>query len=345
MRRTDDNESGLIRRSSSAALCATKTLAICQRCLVLCLLSLCTAGVVSAAGSPLRVVTSIPPITDLVEQVGGEIIRLQTLVPAGVSSHTFQPTPGDVQYLARADVIFLNGLDLELAIEKLWRCCGNPNAPLLKLGDRTISRDEWTFGFSFPKSQGNPNPHLWLNVDFAIRYVALIRDQLCAVDPDHGEQYRDNAARTLVQLAHLDRCTRTAIETIPPQARTLVTYHDAWPYFAKRYGLKVLAVVQPANFAEPSAREVARTVEQLRQAKVPAIFGSEIFSSKVPEKIAREAGVRYITPLHDEMLPGSPGGLQHSYYGMMQRNVTTIVAGLGGDPTVLERCLQDSARR
>jgi zinc/manganese transport system substrate-binding protein len=184
-----------------------------------------------------------------------------------------------------------------------------------------------------------------LNVDFAIRYVALIRDQLCAVDPDHGEQYRDNAARTLVQLAHLDRCTRTAIETIPPQARTLVTYHDAWPYFAKRYGLKVLAVVQPANFAEPSAREVARTVEQLRQAKVPAIFGSEIFSSKVPEKIAREAGVRYITPLHDEMLPGSPGGLQHSYYGMMQRNVTTIVAGLGGDPTVLERCLQDSARR
>ncbi|MGH8063800.1 MAG: metal ABC transporter substrate-binding protein [Candidatus Entotheonellia bacterium] len=297
------------------------------------------------SASPLRVVTSIPPITDLVRQVGGEVIRLQTLVPTGVSSHTFQPTPGDVQYLTQADLVILNGLNLELAIEKLVRCCGNPQATLLKLGDHTISQEEWMFGFSFPKSQGNPNPHLWLNVDLAMRYVEVIRDQLCALDPEHSEPYRGNAARTLNQLSHLDRCITAAVGTIPPQARTLVTYHDAWSYFAKRYGLNVLAVVQPANFAEPSAREVARVVDQLRKENVPAIFGSEIFSSKVAEKIAREARVRYITPLYDEVLPGVLGEPRHSYFGMMQRNAATIVAGLGGDATVLEQCLQDKAGR
>ena len=310
-----------------------------------CLWVLLAVGGTYVSASPLRVVTSIPPITDLVRQVGGEVIRLQTLVPTGVSSHTFQPTPGDIQHLTQADLVILNGLNLELAIEKLLRCCGNPQATLLKLGDHTISQEEWVFGFSFPKSQGNPNPHLWLNVGLAMRYVEVIRDQLCALDPEHSEPYRGNAARTLNRLSHLDRCIAAAVGTVPPQARTLVTYHDAWPYFAKRYGLNVLAVVQPANFAEPSAREVARIVDQLRKEDVPAIFGSEIFSSKVAEKIAREAAVRFITPLYDEVLPGALGEPRHSYFGMMQLNAATIVAGLGGDATALEQCLQGEAGR
>jgi ABC-type Zn uptake system ZnuABC Zn-binding protein ZnuA len=92
-------------------------------------------------------------------------------------------------------------------------------------------------------------------------------------------------------------------------------------------------------------REVARIVDQLRQSTVPAIFGSEIFSSKVGEKIAREAGIRYITPLYDEILPGAPGEPLHSYYGMMQLNAATIVAGLGGDPTAFEQCLQERGGR
>jgi zinc/manganese transport system substrate-binding protein len=345
MRRTADDDNGILQLPSSAAACAARALASCRRCVVLCLLSFCAVGLQSPAAAPLRVITSISPVTDLVKQVGGEVIQLQTLVPTGVSSHTFQPTPGDVQYLTQADLVILNGLSLESAIEKLVRCCGNPKATLLKLGDRTLGQEEWMFGFSFPKSEGNPNPHLWLNVEIAMRYVELIREQLCALDPQHGKQYRGNAARSLDHLSRLDRCIAMAVGTIPPEARTLVTYHDAWPYFAKRYGLSVLAVVQPANFAEPSAREVARIVDQLRQADVPAIFGSEIFSSKVAQKIAREAGIRFITPLYDEVLPGTPGEPQHSYSGMMQRNVATIVAGLGGDATVFEQCLRDGAAR
>jgi ABC-type Zn uptake system ZnuABC Zn-binding protein ZnuA len=160
--------------------------------------------------------------------------------------------------------------------------------------------------------------------------IVLIGDGAVGfLDPQRHSQLWCNGSETYRQL----------------MGEFVVTYMDAWPYFAKRYGLSVLAVVQPANFDEQSAREVARIVDQLRQADVPAMFGSEIFASKVAEKIARETGVRFITPLYDEVLPGAPGEPQHSYSGMMQRNVATIVAGLGGDATVFEQCLQDGAVR
>jgi zinc/manganese transport system substrate-binding protein len=339
-----DGESGTMQWAAKATTGAAPARVIGQRCLTLCLLILCLMGVLSVAAASLRVVTSVAPVTDLVKQIGDDAVQLHSMVPTGVSSHTFQPTPGDVQYLTQADLLVLNGLNLEAGIEKLFRCCGNPGASLLKLADQAIAQDEWIEA-SAANAQGNPNPHLWLDIVSAIRYVELIRERLCDLDPQHAERYRDNAARTLADLSRLDQCTATAVATIPPQQRTLVTYHDAWPYFAKRYGLEVVRVVQPANFAEPSPREVARVIDQLRKSRIPAIFSSEIFPSKVPEKIAKEAGVPRVETLHDEILPGAPGEAQHSYQGMMRRNVTTIVTALGGTPAVFEQCLQDRPTR
>jgi ABC-type Zn uptake system ZnuABC Zn-binding protein ZnuA len=301
-------------------------------------------GWLSPTEAALRVVTTVAPVTDLVRQVGGEVIRLHSLVPTGVSSHTFHPTPGDVQYLAGADLVILNGLNLEAGVEKLLRCCGNPRATALKLADQTIAQEEWIDASAAPMP-GLPNPHLWVNVDYARRYVERIRDRLCSLDPQHAEHYRHNATRLIDELSHLDQCITKAVATIPPHYRLLVTYHDAWPYFARRYGLAVVRVVQPANFAEPSPREVARVVEQLRQTPVPALFSSDIFPSKVPEKIAREAGVPRVDVLHDEILPGVPGESEHSYQGMMQRNVTTIIAALGGNPAGFEQCLHEQPAR
>lgn len=341
---TTDGESGTMQWASSTTTDTPQARVVGRRCLTLCLLVLCLTDVPSVAAAPLRIVTTVAPVTDLVKQVGKDAVQLHSLVPTGVSSHTFQPTPGDVQYLTQADLVVLNGLNLEAGVEKLFRCCGNPGASLLKLADQTITQGEW-IGASSANAQGNPNPHLWLDIASAIRYVELIRDRLCDLDPQHAERYRDNAARTLADLSRLDQCVATGIATIPPPQRTLVTYHDAWPYFAKRYGLEVVRVVQPANFAEPSPREVARVVDQLRESRIPAIFSSEIFPSKVPEKIAKEAGVPRVETLHDELLPGAPGEAQHSYQGMMRRNVTTIVAALGGSPAVFERCLQDRPTR
>jgi ABC-type Zn uptake system ZnuABC Zn-binding protein ZnuA len=307
---------------------------------LLCVLVLlaCNVAVTGATPQTLRVVTTVAPLTDMVQQVGRQVIHLHGLVPAGVNSHTFQPAPSDVQHLAHADLVIINGLHLEVAIEKLAHSSGKPGLILLKLGDNTISKADWVFDFSFPEAQGHPNPHLWLNVEYAMRYVTLIRDQLMVLDASHATQYQHNAARYLDRLRQLDDCIAAAIATIPPPHRRLLTYHDSWPYFARRYGMTVLGAVQPANFFEPAPRELARLVDQIRQANIPAVFGSEVFPSKVLEKIAAETGVRYVTTLRDDVLPGQPGEVQHSYIGMMRDNVTTMVTVLGGQPQEFSTC-------
>ena len=297
------------------------------------------------AAAALHVATTVAPLTDMVKRVAGDMLHVQGLVPAGVNSHTFQPAPGDVQHLARADLVVLNGLDLEIPIEKLVRSSGKPGVTVVKLGEQTISQAEWVFDASFPKTQGHPNPHLWLNVAYAMHYVSLIRDHVSALDHDNAAVYQQNAASYLTQLAHLDHCIAAAMRTVEPQQRKLLTYHDSWPYFARRYGLTIVGAVQPANFSEPSPREVARLIDQLRREKVPAVFGSEVFPSKVLHKIASEAGVRYVTTLRDDVLPGSPGETDHSYTGMMRHNVTTMLEALGGTPATFATCLQEPATR
>lgn len=288
--------------------------------------------------APLRVVTTVAPITDIAHQVGGALIQLHSLVPSGVNSHTFQPTPRDMRYLADADVVILNGLHLEVPTEKLLRSSRRPELMILKLGDRTIKKADWVFDYSFPKSQGHPNPHLWLNVAYAMRYAALIRDQFRTLDPAHAATYDANTEAYLRRLSKLDRCIASAIASIPRRHRKLLTYHDSWPYFARRYGMTVIGVIQPANFSEPSAREIARIIRQIQQTQVPAIFGSEVFKSAILEKIAAETRVRYVNTLRDDVLPGQPGYPEHSYIGMMHDNVRAMVHGLGGDAAGFESC-------
>ncbi len=128
-------------------------------------------SVMTSMAASLRVVTTVAPITDIARQVGGAVIELHGLVPGGVNSHTFQPTPRDMRYLADADVVILNGLHLEVPTEKWLRSHRRSERTVLKLGDRTLEKAAWVFDFSFPKSQGHPNPHLWLNVAYAMRYV------------------------------------------------------------------------------------------------------------------------------------------------------------------------------
>jgi ABC-type Zn uptake system ZnuABC Zn-binding protein ZnuA len=297
-------------------------------------------GVVAprSIAAPLRVVTTVAPLTDMVQQVGHGVIHLHGLVPEGVNSHTFQPAPGDVKYLAEADVIIMNGLHLEVPIEKLAPSSGKPGSVIVKLGDQTIQRNEWLFDNSFPAAAGYPNPHLWLNVAYAMTYVALIQQHLSTLDRPNQAVYTQNAERYQVHLRQLDRCIATAMTTIPPAQRQLLTYHDSWPYFARRYGMTVVGAIQPASFSEPSPRDVARIIDQIRATKLPAIFGSEVFPSPVLEKIAAETNVRYIETLRDDVLPGGAGEARHSYIGMMLVNVTTMVQALGGDTTEFLTC-------
>jgi ABC-type Zn uptake system ZnuABC Zn-binding protein ZnuA len=310
-----------------------------NRSVILCIVSafiLCHVAVRAESTKRLKVLTTVAPLTNIVENVGGASIDLHGLIPGGTDSHTFEPTPSDVRYIAEADVIILNGLDLEVPTEKLALANKKPETRILKLGDQTITPREYVFDRSFPKSAGHPNPHLWMDPLYAVRYAELVRDALAMLDPANATAYQERTRLFAHRLHKLDRAIATAVATIPPQHRKLLTYHDSFAYFAPRYGLTVIGAIEPASFSEPSPREVARVIRQLKQEKLPAVFGSEVFPSKVLDQIAREAGVQFIATLRDDDLPGTPGSPQHSYLGMMLENVRTMVTALGGRAEALQ---------
>jgi ABC-type Zn uptake system ZnuABC Zn-binding protein ZnuA len=127
----------------------------------------------------------------------------------------------------------------------------------------------------------------------------------------------------------------TATQTVPENNRRLLTYHDSWAYWAPRYGFEIVGAVQPSDFAEPSAQEVADLIDQVRELQLPAVFGSEVFPSDVLETIADEAGAEFIDDLRDDDLPGAPGDPNHTYLGLVQQNMQIMLPALGGNADAL----------
>ena len=284
----------------------------------------------------IKVVTTVAPITNIVYNIGGDRIDLHGIVTEGVNSHTFEPAPSDAKVLAAADLIIVNGLNLELPTQNLAGKVKKTGAKVLSLGDHTISRKEWQFDFSFPEVDGNPNPHLWPNIAYAMKYAGLVRDVLIELDPKNKIYYAENARNYQGQLDQLDRAIFGCVKSIPEKNRKLVTYHDSFAYFAPRYGMTVIAAIQPSDFSDPTPREVARIIDQLKKETVPAIFGSEVFPSKVVDQIAHEAGAKVVDTLRDDDLPGNPSHPEHTFVGMMKQNMIHMASALGGDPSCIQ---------
>jgi len=294
-----------------------------------------TPGAGSADGK-LQVAASVAPIVDIVRNVAGNAADVQGLIPEGVDSHTFEPTSDTARTLSEADIIFLNGLDLEDPTLALAQANKKSGALIYLLGPHAIDPAHYLYDFSFPKSGGHPNPHLWMDVSNAISYTKLVQQQLDRADPKNAATYDANAKTYLKTLYTLNRAVQTAVDTIPPENRSLLTYHDSFAYFAAHYGMTVIGAIQPVNFSEPSAQEVAGLIDQIKSRHIPAIFGSEVFPSPILAQIAAETGVKYEDSLRDDDLPGEPGDPEHSYVGLMLYDVRTIVTDLGGDPVALD---------
>lgn len=290
----------------------------------------------SVGDRPLRVATTVAPITNIVAVIAGGTDTIVTgVVPEGTNSHTFEPTPDVAAAFEDADVVFLNGLVLEEPTKQLALANLGGAAELCELGTTVLPEEEYLYDFSFPEDGGKPNPHLWTNPPMAMQYAELIRDVLAARSPRHIETYDANLAAFRSQVDALDDALRTATATIPEAERLLLTYHDAYAYFAREYGWTVVGAVQPSSFAEPTPREVAELIDQVESAGVVAVFGSEVFPSPVLEQIAAESGATYVDDLRDDDLPGAPGDPDHSWLELMRFNYVTMVDALGGDSSAL----------
>lgn len=275
--------------------------------------------------------TTVAPITSIVASVAGDRADVRGIVPEGTNSHTFEPKPSVAALLSEADAVFLNGLQLEEPTRELAEANVGDDARIVQLGDAVLPEEDWIFDFSFPREGGKPNPHLWTDPGYAIRYADVVTETLVELDPDGEDAYRRNRKAFEQQARSLDAALRESFATIPDGQRKLLTYHDAYAYFAESYGFEVIGAIQVSDFEDPTPRELARIIEQIEDEDVAAIFGSEVFPSPVLEQLARETGVAYVDDLRDDDLPGEPGDAEHSLLGLLRFNYVTITEALGGN--------------
>lgn len=271
----------------------------------------CAPAATPAPPAPpaLRVMATTTILADLAAQVAGDRARVESVVPAGAAVEKYEPAPDDARRVSAADVIIVNGLDLDAWSTSLLR-----NA---KSGARTV-----TVTAGLPDLDGNP--HLWFDLALAQKYVERIRDALAEADPAGREGYASRAAAYLAQLRTLDGEIRQKVATIPAARRKLVTSHDAFPYYAKAYGLEVVGFTQTEKGKEPSAGDLAALVRTVKAANVPAVFVEQGVSPRLAEALARDAGVKkVVTDLRTDSLGEKPAD---SFIGLM-RQLTDIIVG------------------
>ncbi|MEO5838991.1 MAG: metal ABC transporter substrate-binding protein [Acidimicrobiales bacterium] len=292
-------------------------------------------GTEAVGSGRLKIATTVAPITSIVANIVGDRADVVGIVPEGTNSHTFEPKPSMAELLSTADVVYVNGLALEEPTRKLAEQNLKKGAAIVELGTQTIPESDYIYDFSFPREDGKPNPHLWTDPTLARRYAEIVKDDISLRDPANAGYYAANYGAFSSLIDEFDKAMRVAFATIPK--RELLTYHDAYAYFAKTYDWKVIGAIQVSDFEDPTPAEVADLIDQVKAQGLPAIFGSEVFPSPVLKQIGKEAGVKYVDELRDDDLPGKPGAKEHSWLGLMRFDYITMTEALGGDASALEK--------
>lgn len=278
------------------------------------------AGDATPAEGAVRVVTTTTILADLVRQVGGPAVSVDSLVSKGGEVHTFDPTPADVQRVTRAKLIFANGLGLDDWLTALVADAGT-GASVVRLAEN-LPGVTYLAG---DHGGGAANPHLWLNVAYASKYVDRIETALAATDPADAASFRTAADAYRARLAALDEQARVRIGALAPASRVVVSFHEAFPYFAAAYGLTVVGSIVDAPGQDPSAGAIAELVAKVRSSGAKAIFAEAQFSPKLADAIASETGVTVVTDLYTDTVGEAPAD---TYLGLMGSNLDRVVAAL-----------------
>lgn len=269
------------------------------------------------------VVATISILADLADKVAGAAVQVHSIVPLGSDPHTFEPTPGTARMVARAQLVLRNGLGLEGWLDRLVGA-GTAARPVVTVTDG-LAAQRVRDGHGVEA----PDPHLWMDPVHALSYVAATERALAARFPAHARLFRANAESLAREIRALDSEARATLGQLPPERRKLVTTHDAFRYFAERYGLALVGTIWGISTeTEPSAQEVARIVQAIRRERVPAVFAETTLSPRLMQRIAADAGVRMGEPLYGDSL-GAPGSGADSYVGMMRANLRALARGLG----------------
>lgn len=313
------------------------------------------------AADKVRAVASFSILADMVKNVGGDRVDVAELVGPDGDAHEFNPTPADAKKLAGADVFFVNGLGFEGWMERLETSSGFDGATVVastgvkprKMDEEHGGHEEHAKGEDHDEHaegehdhdgdhaehdnheehaedhhhHGDMDPHAWQDLANGAIYVANIRDGLIAADPDGKAVYEANADKYLAALKAEDVAVKTALEALPQARRRIITSHDAFGYFGDAYGLEILAPEGVSTASEPSAKDVATIIRQIREDKIPAVFLENITNAKMLEQIAKESGAKIGGTLYSDALSG-PDGPAPTYLDMFKHNVGTLTAAL-----------------
>jgi zinc/manganese transport system substrate-binding protein len=289
------------------------------RAVTLALLAMLAASP-SHADDRLKAVASISIIGDLVKNVGGDRVDVTTLVGPNSDAHVFSPTPNDARTLGAAKIVFVNGMGLEGWMTRLVAVSGAKVSPVVvTTGVKPRQAEEG--------GHHAVDPHAWQSVANAKIYVANIRDGLKTSDPANAGAYDANAQAYLEKLDALEREVREAIEKIPADHRKIITTHDAFGYFGQAYGVEFIAPIGVSSDSEPSARDIAGIIAQVKRQKIPAVFMENISDPRMMQQIARETGAKVGGTLYSDALSGANGPAA-TYVDMMRSNVRELVKAL-----------------
>jgi ABC-type Zn uptake system ZnuABC Zn-binding protein ZnuA len=288
-------------------------------------LSACGEDGSGAHGRELTVVATTTQVGDLVRQVGGDRVDVDTILTSGADPHDYEPRPSDAAALADAPLVFKSGGDLDGWLDGLIDSAGS-DAKVIELSDSV--------------EKLGSDPHWWQNPRNAIRAVAEIRDALIDVDPAGRKTYTENAAAYTKKLERLDAQIAACVERVPAAKRKLVTTHDALAYYADRYGIEVIGSVIPSlsTQAQPSAKDVSRLVDQIQDEDVEAVFPESGVSDRLEQALSREAGAEVGAPLWADTL-GKEGTAAGTYIGALVHNTRALVEGMSGGSVGCRRSL------
>ena len=271
----------------------------------------------SPASGGLKVVTTTTVFADIVRNIGGERVAVSSIIPAGVGPEDYEPKPDDAKLLSDAQLIISNGVGLDDFLDDLLTSGSGGSTPRLVLGE----------GIPTVTEDGEENPHFWLDPSLVKEfYLPRIAAKLAEIDPAGKASFEAAAATYTTALDTLDAELKAKVEQIPEANRKLVTFHDAFPYFARHFGFELVGVILQNPGQEPTAAELAALVDQVKVAGVKAVFSEAQFSPKLAETLAREAGItEVVTTLYTDSLGPPPAD---NYLGLMHWDIDQIVAAL-----------------
>jgi len=265
-----------------------------------------------------QVLATTTVIADIVSNVGGPYVQVTSLVPKGGDVHTFSPRPSDVVAAAHAKLVVMNGLGLD---DWLQKTIDNASA-----ANKTIKLAEDLPGVTLlpGETADTQNPHLFMDPRYVELYVDRIETALENVDAVHADAYKALAATYLTSLERLDAWVRAQVDTIPVASRKIVTFHDAFPYYAREYGITIVGVAVEAPGQDPNAGYIARLIDNVKAAGVKAIFSEAQFPPKLVDQLAAEAHCKVVANLYDDTL----GADVSSYEDVIRWDTTQLVEAL-----------------